>query len=40
VYLAKEMYSRALEQFQAVVALEPDHAGAQRAIDVIRRKLN
>jgi tetratricopeptide (TPR) repeat protein len=40
VYLVKEMYSRALEEFQAVVALQPDHAGAQRAIDVIRRKLN
>jgi tetratricopeptide (TPR) repeat protein len=40
VYLAKEMYSRALEEFQAVVALEPGHAGAQRAVDLIRRKLN
>ena len=40
IYLAKEMYSRAREEFEAVVALQPDHAGAQRAIDVIRRKLN
>ena len=40
VYLAKEMYSRALAEFQAVVVLQPDHAGAQRAIALIRRKLN
>lgn len=40
VYLAKEMYSRALEQFLAVVDLQPDHEGAQRAINAIRRKLN
>lgn len=40
VYLAKEMYSRALEEFQAVVALQPDHLPAQRAVAAIRRKLN
>jgi len=40
VYLAKEMYSRALEQFRAVLDLQPDHAGAQRAVTLIRRKLN
>jgi tetratricopeptide (TPR) repeat protein len=40
LYLAKEMYSSALAEFQAVVALQPGHAGAQRAIDLIRRKLN
>ena len=40
VYLAKEMYSRAREQFLAVLALQPDHAGAQRAVSLIRRKLN
>ena len=40
VYLAKEMYSRALEEFQAVVELEPDHLAAQRAVAAIRRKLN
>jgi Tfp pilus assembly protein PilF len=40
VYLAKEMYSRALEQFRAVLDLQPDHAGAQRAVTFIRRKLN
>jgi len=40
VYLAREMYSRALEQFQAVVDLKPDHEAAQRAVAAIRRKLN
>lgn len=40
VYLAKEMYSRALEEFLAVLALQPDHAPAQRAVAAIRRKLN
>jgi Tfp pilus assembly protein PilF len=40
VYLGKEMYSRALEQFQAVVELRPDHEPAQRAAAAIRRKLN
>jgi tetratricopeptide (TPR) repeat protein len=40
VYLAREMYSRALEQFQAVVDLKPDHEAAQRAVTAIRRKLN
>ena len=40
VYLAREMYSSALEQFQAVVELKPDHEPAQRAVAAIRRKLN
>jgi Tfp pilus assembly protein PilF len=40
VYLAKEMYSRALEEFEAVVELMPDHLPAQRAIAAIKRKLN
>jgi len=40
VYLAREMYSRALEEFQAVVDLRPDHEPAQRTIAAIRRKLN
>ena len=40
VYLAREMYSRALEEFQAVVDLRPDHEAAQRAVAAIRRKLN
>jgi Tfp pilus assembly protein PilF len=40
VYLAKEMYSRALQEFLAVVDLQPDHRGAQQAVAAIRRKLN
>jgi tetratricopeptide (TPR) repeat protein len=40
VYLAKEMYSRALREFEAVLALKPDHAGAGQAVAAIRRKLN
>ena len=40
VYLAKEMYSRALQEFEAVLALKPDHAGAGQAVAAIRRKLN
>jgi tetratricopeptide (TPR) repeat protein len=40
VYLAKEMYSRALEEFRAVVDLKPDHVPAQQAVAAIRRKLN
>ena len=40
VYLAKEMYSRALQEFEAVLDLRPDHRGAQQAVAAIRRKLN
>jgi tetratricopeptide (TPR) repeat protein len=40
VYLAKEMYSRALEEFSAVIELRPDHRPAQQAVAAIRRKLN
>lgn len=40
VYLAKEMYSRALQEFLAVVDLRPDHGQAQHAVAAIRRKLN
>ncbi len=40
VYLGKEMYSRALAQFEAVLELQPDHVPAQRAVAAIRRKLN
>jgi tetratricopeptide (TPR) repeat protein len=40
VYLAKEMYSRALQEFLAVVDLRPDHHQAQHAVAAIRRKLN
>jgi tetratricopeptide (TPR) repeat protein len=40
IYLAKEMYSRALQEFGAVVELRPDHRPAQQAVAAIRRKLN
>ena len=40
VYLAKEMYSRALQEFSAVLDLRPDHRPAQQAVAAIRRKLN
>jgi tetratricopeptide (TPR) repeat protein len=40
LYLAKEMLSRALEEFRRVVEILPDHAGARRAVEAIRRKLN
>ena len=40
IYLAKEMYSRALQEFEAVLALRPDHPGAHQAVAAIRRKLN
>jgi len=40
VYLAKEMYSRALQEFGAVLDLRPDHRPAQQAVAAIRRKLN
>jgi tetratricopeptide (TPR) repeat protein len=40
IYLAKEMYSRALEEFRAVLDLRPEHRAAQQAVAAIRRKLN
>ena len=40
VYLAKEMYSRALQEFRAVVDLQPDHVAARHAVEALRRKLN
>jgi len=40
VYLAKEMYSRALAEFEEARALRPDDPAAQRAAEAVRRKLN
>ena len=40
IYLAKEMYSRALQEFSAVLDLRPDHRPARQAVAAIRRKLN
>jgi Tfp pilus assembly protein PilF len=39
-YLAKQMYSKALEEFQAALDLEPDDALARQAVDAIKRQLN
>jgi tetratricopeptide (TPR) repeat protein len=40
VYLAKEMYSRALQEFRAVVELRPEDVQARQAVEALRRKLN
>jgi Tfp pilus assembly protein PilF len=40
VYVAKEMYSRALEEFQQALRLRPDYAAAQAVVEALRRKLN
>lgn len=39
-YLAKEMYSRALEQFERALEVRPDYPEARQVIETIRRKLN
>ena len=40
VYLAKEMYSRARESFQAALRLEPRYTLAREALDRLRRIVN
>jgi tetratricopeptide (TPR) repeat protein len=40
VFVAKEMYSRALAEFAEALELQPDYPAARHAIDVLRRKLN
>ena len=39
-YVAKEMLSRALEEFQKALELRPDYEAAGEAITSIRRRLN
>ncbi len=39
-FLAKEMYSRALEEFEAALEIEPQDATARQAVAAIKRKLN
>jgi tetratricopeptide (TPR) repeat protein len=39
-YVAKEMYSRALEEFQQALRLRPDYAAAQAVVEALKRKLN
>jgi hypothetical protein len=36
----KPMQERNWQEFEAVLALRPDHPGAQQAVAAIRRKLN
>ncbi len=40
VYLAQEMYSRALQEFERAVALHPGYEPARRVAEAIRLKLN
>jgi tetratricopeptide (TPR) repeat protein len=40
VYVALEMYSRALAEFEEALALQPDFPAAQHAAAAIRRQLN
>ena len=40
IYVAKEMYNRALEEFRDALELEPKYEAAQKAVESLRRKLN
>jgi tetratricopeptide (TPR) repeat protein len=40
VYIAKEMYSRAIEELENALAVKPDYEIAQRAIRALKLKLN
>lgn len=40
VYIAKEMYNRALDEFRTALGLRPDYEIARKAIDALTRKLN
>lgn len=40
VYIAKEMYNRAIEEFRAALELRPDYEIARKAVDALRLKLN
>jgi len=40
VYLAKEMYNRAREHFEAALRIEPRYELARDALQGIRRKVN
>jgi Tfp pilus assembly protein PilF len=39
-FLAKEMFSRALQEFEKALALRPDYGAAARVVDAIKRRLN
>jgi Tfp pilus assembly protein PilF len=40
VYVAKEMYNRAIEEFKNAIELEPEYEAALKAMAALRRKLN
>jgi len=40
VFVAKEMYNRALSEFEAVLEIRPDYDAARQIIDTLKRKLN
>jgi Tfp pilus assembly protein PilF len=40
IYIAKEMYNRALECLQTAIALRPDYELAVKALAALKRKLN
>jgi Tfp pilus assembly protein PilF len=40
VYVAKEMYNRAIAAFKDALELEPEYEAAQKALAALRRKLN
>ena len=40
VYVAKEMYSRAIEEFREALRLNPGYAAAEAVIEALKRKLN
>lgn len=40
VYVAKEMYNRAIDAFKDALELKPDYEVAQKAIASLKRKLN
>jgi tetratricopeptide (TPR) repeat protein len=39
-YLAKEMYTRALECFERALEIRPDYTAARHVVEAVRRKLN
>ena len=40
VFVAKEMYNRALSEFETVLEIRPDYDAARQIIDTLKRKLN
>ena len=39
-YLAKEMYTRALQCFERALEVRPDYTAARHVVEAVRRKLN